>query len=160
MKRILTLACALCAVAPLAAAGERVEAPAKPRIGVYDSRLVALAYYNSDEHKQLLQQLKTDAVAASALQELQHYQVFSNASIPNVMEKLSGVLPAVAKDAGVSVIVSKWELAIRGDDVEYVDVTDALVKTLHPDAKVQKWIADMKTKDPVPLLQLVMQPHK
>jgi hypothetical protein len=42
-----------------------------------------------------------------AVQSLMHYQVFSTASIPNIVEKLAGVLPKVAADADVSIVVSK-----------------------------------------------------
>jgi hypothetical protein len=144
----------------------------KVRIGVFDSRFVALAYYNSDEHRRFMQDLMSQLQAAKAandtakitdlefrgpaLQNLMHYQVFSNASIPNVMQKLAPDLPRIAADAGVSVIVSKWDVAFQGANVEYVDVTDALVARFNPDDKVRKWIADGKTKDPIPLLDAVM----
>lgn len=144
----------------------------KVRIGVFDSRMVALAYYNSDEHRKFTQDLMTQLKAAKAandtakiadlefrgpaLQNLMHYQVFSNASIPNVMEKLAPALPKIAADAQVSVIVSKWDVAFHRPDVEYVDVTDALVARFNPNEKLQKWIADGKTKAPIPLLEAVM----
>ena len=144
----------------------------KTRIGVFDSRMVALAYYNSPEHRRFMQQFMSDLKQAKAennqtrvkelefqgpaLQNLQHYQVFSSASIPNITEKLAAALPNVAQQAGVSLIVSKWDVAFRGPDVEYVDVTDALVQQFHPDERVQKWIAEGRTKDPLPLLQTVM----
>jgi hypothetical protein len=144
----------------------------KVRIGVYDSRSVALAYYNSPEHQTFMQQLMADFKAAEAagntakaaelkfrgpaLQNLLHYQVFSHASIPNVVQKLARELPRIAADARVSVIVSKWDVAFQGTDVEYVDVTDALVARFNPNDKVRKWIADGRTKDPIPLLEAVM----
>lgn len=121
-------------------------AQSKTRIGVYDSRLVALAYYNSAEHR------ADKEHHGPALQSLAHYQVFSNSSIPNIIDKLKTRLPAIAREAGVALIVSKWDIAHAGDGVEYVDVTDKLVAELKPDAKVQKWIADMRNKEPMPLL--------
>jgi hypothetical protein len=90
-----------------------------------------------------------------ALQNLQHYQVFSTASIPNVIEKLTGVLPKVAADAGVSIVVSKWEIAYNRPDVEYVDVTDALVRSFNPNARVQQWIAEGRNQKPIPLIEAV-----
>jgi hypothetical protein len=142
------------------------------RIGVFDSRMVALAYYNSDEHRRFMQDLMAQLKAAKAandtakiadlefrgpaLQSLMHYQVFSNASIPNVMDRLAPDLPKVAAEARVPVIVSKWDVAFHDPNVEYVDVTDALVARFNPSEQVQKWIADGKTKAPIPLLQAVM----
>lgn len=147
------------------------DAP-KVRIGVFDSRMVALAYYNTDEHRTFVRDLSAQLQAARsanetakvaelefrgpALQNLMHYQVFSSASIPNVLEKLAPVLPKVAADARVSIIVSKWDVAFRDPSVEYVDVTDALVARFNPSDNVQKWVASGKAKDPIPLLEAVM----
>lgn len=144
---------------------------ARTRIGVFDSRMVALAYYNSEPQRAAVQQMTADLRAAKAagdeakikdlqfqgpaLQNLMHYQVFSTASIPNVMEKLAPTLPQVTERAGVVLIVSKWEVSYQRDDVERVDVTDELVRQFNPNEKVQKWIAEGAKKDPVPLLQLV-----
>ncbi len=56
----------------------------------------------------------------------------------------------------VSVIVSKWDVAFHDPNVEYVDVTDALVARFNPNEKVQKWIESGKARDPIPLLEAVM----
>lgn len=179
MSRVTAMATAVWIAAltgAVAAQSSPAGAPApgaqKVRIGVYDSRMVALAYYNSADHRKFMQDLMAQLKAAQtandapkvaelqyrgpALQNLMHYQVFSNASIPNVMEKLAPELPRVAQNAQVSMIVSKWEVAYRRDDVEYVDVTDALVGLFHPDPKVLGWVADGKSKAPIPLIEAVM----
>ncbi len=148
-------------------------APAsRMRVGVFDSRMVALAYYNSAEHRTFVRQLMSDLDAAKkadnktriaelefqgpALQNLMHYQVFSNASIPNITAKLQDDLARIAREQRVGVIVSKWDLAYRDPDVEYVDVTDALVERFHPDEKIRKWMAEGKGKEPIPLFEAVM----
>jgi hypothetical protein len=175
MSRVVGIAAALCIAAlngvvaaqtPPSAAAQRV------RVGVYDSRMVALAYYNSDEHRRLTRDLMAQLKAAKAandtakiadlefrgpaLQNLMHYQVFSTASIPNVMEKLAPELPGIAAEARVSVIVSKWDVAFHGSGVEYVDVTDALAARFNPNERVRQWIAEGRTKQPLPLLEAVM----
>jgi hypothetical protein len=177
MRQIIALSAALVLspffVGPAATPIARAQGnpPAKIRVGVFDSRIVALAYYNADEHQRAMRQMMTDlrdARAADnqervrelefqgpALQNLQHYQVFSTASVPNVVEQLGEVLPKVASDAGVSVIVSKWEVAYARSDVEYVDVTDALVRPFNPNARVQQWIAQGRVQKPMPLLEAV-----
>jgi hypothetical protein len=148
------------------------SAAQKVRVGVFDSRMVALAYYNSDEQRTFMQDLMVRLKAAKAandaakiadlefrgpaVQNLMHYQVFSNASIPNVMEKLAPELPKIAADARVSIIVSKWDVAFHDPNVEYVDVTDTLVARFNPSEKVQKWIDSGKTQQPMPLLEAVM----
>ena len=179
MSRFLCMATAVWIAALTGAVGAQtassVPAPApaqKVRIGVFDSRMVALAYYNSDEHRKFTQDLMAQLKAAKAandtarisdlefrgpaLQNLMHYQVFSNASIPNVMDKLAPELPRVAAEARVPVIVSKWDVAFHDPDVEYVDVTDALVRAFKPNEKVQKWVDEGRTKAPIPLLEAVM----
>ncbi len=179
MNRVLGMATAVWIAALTGAVGAQTasSAPApapaqKVRIGVFDSRMVALAYYNSDEHRRFLQdlmgQLKSAKAAndtakvadlefrGPALQNLMHYQVFSNASIPNVMDKLAPELPKIAAESRVSIIVSKWEVAFHDPAVEYVDVTDALVRAFKPSEKVQKWVEEGKTKAPIPLLEAVM----
>jgi hypothetical protein len=167
---IAALAGAVAAQTPSGAAAP--AAGQKIRAGVFDSRMVALAYYNSDEHRRFMQDLTAQLTAAKAandtakiaelefrgpaLQNLMHYQVFSNASIPNVMEKLAPELPRIAADAHVSLIVSKWDVVFHDPNVEYVDVTDALVARFNPNERVRKWVAEGKTKDPIPLLEAVM----
>jgi hypothetical protein len=141
------------------------------RIGVFDSRCVAVAYYNSPDFQKDTRQMAADLSAAKtagnaarvtelefqgpALQNLAHYQVFSNASIPNIVEKLGAVLPGVAADARVPVIVSKWDVAFKDAAVEYVDVTDAIVQAFKPDARVLQMVAAVKPQSPMPLLQAV-----
>lgn len=128
------------------------------RVGTFDSRLVALAYYNSDGYRQQMRDLKLDEHTGPALQNLMHYQVFSTASIPNVLEQLKGELPAIAREAGVSMIVSRWEIAYQSDGIEYVDVTPQLIARFKPNPKVQKWIDDGAKKEPLPLVKVVMMP--
>lgn len=173
--RTLTLAAALCVAAVTVAAQSTATRPApaqQTRIGVFDSRLVALAYYNSEEHRQLVRRISSDMQNAKAagdkariaelefqgpaLQNLMHYQVFSNASIPNITGRLQDQLPAIAEEQRVVMIVSKWDVAYHRPDVEYVDVTDAMVRRFNPSAKVLQWIAEGRTKEPMPLLDAVM----
>ena len=126
------------------------QGSAQTRIGTFDSRCVAVAYYNSPDF-----QKEKPEYQGPAVQSLMHYQVFSNASIPNIVDKLGSVLPTVAADARVSMIVSKWDVAFKDASVEYVDVTDALVQALKPDAKVVQWAASLKPQPPMPLLHAV-----
>jgi hypothetical protein len=152
--------------------------PAMVRIGVFDSRAVALAYYRTAEFQAETKQLMTDLAAARAandktrvdalefqgpaLQNLMHYQVFSTASIPNVIDKITPRLPKVAADAGVSAIVSKWDVAFKGEGVEYVDVTSALVSAFNPSPQVQQMMPQLLSQKPMPLIEAVktLRPDK
>ena len=183
MRPTLTLGAALVAtlavlLSPWRAARPHHSCTGEDQDRGFDSRIVALAYYNSEAQRAAMQQMTADLKAAKAagdeakikhlqfqgpaLQNLMHYQVFSTASIPNVMEKLAPTLPQIAQRTGVSLIVSKWEVSFQREDVERVDVTDELVRQFNPNEKVQKWIAEGAAKPPVPLLELVktMRPDR
>ncbi len=157
--------------AQTAPAASNRPAAAKARIGVFDSRAVAIAYYTTPEFRNEMQQMMAGLSAAKAannqakvdelefqgpaIQNLMHYQGFSTASIPNVLEKLTAALPKVAADAGVSMIVSKWEIAFKNGDADYVDVTDQLVRPFNPSAQTLNTIAQIKAQTPMPLLEAV-----
>lgn len=141
------------------------------RIGVFDSRGVALAYYNSPEAQSERKQMIADLAAAKAakdqrrvdalmhegpaVQSLMHYQVFSTASIPNVLELMTAELPKIARDARVSMIVSRWEVAFRATDVEYVDVTMEMAAVFKPTPALLEHIKTVGAKAPMGLMEAV-----
>jgi hypothetical protein len=140
------------------------------RIGIYDSRAIAVAYARSDMNSKYLSQLTAERDKAKAagdekrVQELEaqgralqarfHEQGFSTASVANLLEKIRPEIPAVASAAGVALIVSKWEVMYKDPAVEYVDVTIPLVRKFSSDPQVLKIVEDLMTHDPIPLDQL------
>lgn len=136
------------------------------RIGTYDSRAIAIAYYRSG-HLSEMTGLQTEYAKAKAAnddkrakeleaagiawQELLHEQAFSTGSISNIIATIKDKLPAIAKEAGVALLASKWDVTYRDSAVEYVDVTMSLVKLFNPGEQVMKLIEDLKTQDPVPI---------
>jgi len=164
------LAAAASCGAPLAAAQDSQRL----RIGVFDSRAVALAYGNSDEFQRMVQGLRADHDKAKAAnndsraKELEtegqwsqvrlHQQVFSTGPVSGILAKVKDQLPAIAAQAGVSLIVSKWEVQFSNPVVETVDVTLPIVKLFHPSDKVLAWVAQMK-QDPVPFEKLPLDPN-
>jgi hypothetical protein len=142
---------------------------APERIGTYDSRVVAYAYFSSEAH---LGQLRAEVKAAkdtkaagdiqrssqmgSALKAEQdqiHLQVFSTAPIDNVLAEIRERLPEIQKEAGVSVLISKWDKSSldKHPRAQTVDVTDALAREFKPGEKQLKVMADIKRQKPVPL---------
>ena len=65
------------------------------------------------------------------------------------MAKIKEQLPAVAKQAGVDVIVSKWSLAYRSPDAQFVDVTEPLAKLFQPDGATLKMIRELPKHPPL-----------
>ena len=141
----------------------------KLRIGVYDSRAVAVAYANSTEFQEMLTAKHADYEKARAAKDekrmkeidswmkLQqrwvHEQTFSTGSVAGTVARVRGALPAVAKKAGVQAIVSKWEMNYQGPNVEVVDVTEDLAVLFHASDNGQKWRGILKHA-PLPMDQV------
>ncbi|MBN2093001.1 hypothetical protein JW964_25485 [candidate division KSB1 bacterium] len=168
-----TLIC-LMLLSMTAVAQEKSPAKSGVKIGIFDSRVVALAYFRSAErmaqfkemHKEL-QQAKTEN-NEKRVKELEkegpwtqirmHQQVFSNAGVSNIMKKISNELPAIAKEAGVLLIVSKWDMPYIDQIAETVDVTLPIAKLFKPDEQTMKIIGQMKDQTPVPFDELPLDP--
>jgi hypothetical protein len=161
-------AVALCVVAGATAFAQSKDNTL--RIGVYDSRAVAVAYGNSAEFRKSLDAVKADYKKAKeakddkrvkeietqmkAQQRRLHEQGFSTGSVADTMAKVKDSLPAVAKKTGVDVIVSKWEVNYQSPGIKVVDVTDDLVALFHVSEQGLKWIKDIPNHAPLPIEQI------
>jgi len=165
---IVCSAVALCVMAGAAAFAQSKENTL--RIGVYDSRTIAIAWCNSAEFKKAMEPVKADYQKAKAAkddkqvkeiearmkaqQRRAHEQGFSTGSVGNIMARIKDSLPAVAKKAGVDVIVSKWEVNYQSPGVKVVDVTDDLVALFHLTAQGAKWVKGPQSQQPLPIEQI------
>lgn len=143
----------------------------KLRIGVYDSRAIAVAAVRStkaaiqDDIRDLQRQLHEAEAAGDQkragqikargknLQTVKHLQAFSNAPVDEYIARLSDQLPQIARENGVAAIVAK--LDFQSDEVEVVDVTDALVQAFSPDEKTMKMIEDLRQHKPVEMVDVL-----
>jgi hypothetical protein len=137
------------------------------RIGTFDSRAIAIAYAGSEEFNQSIKKLMEEHKKAKAegnekkakeleamgqaSQQKAHMQGFSTASVSECFEHVKDKIPAIAKQAGVDVIVSKWDLVYQSPDAEFVDVTDLMVKPFNPGEKQLKWIKEIQNHPPISL---------
>ena len=139
-------------------------------IGIYDSRAVAYAYFWSvpcqkQQREKVaaaqaarkagdIVKLKECDTAFSASQADLHRMMFSTAPATAAMEALKDRVPAIQKQAGVSVLISKWDekgLA-KFPDTARVDVTDKLVREfIQPDEKQSRMILSIEKSEPLPL---------
>jgi hypothetical protein len=166
-------AVALCAL--LGATAFAQSQTNKMRIGVYDSRAIAIAYGNSAEFQNYVKSVRAEYEKAKSdkndklmkeidarmrvLQRRMHEQGFSTGSVADLIVKVKDSLPAVAKKANVRLIVSKWDVNYQSPDVELVDVTDELVAQFHPNenvaanpkVKVLDVIKGLKNQPPEPM---------
>jgi hypothetical protein len=140
---------------------------AKLRVGTFDSRAIVVAYAHSAEFNQSLKKLmaerdkaKTDGdekkvkeleEQGRAGQQMFHMQGFSIAPVNDILEHIKDKVPAIAKEAGVDLIVSKWEIAYQSPDAEFVDVTDLMIKPFNPGDRASGIVKELKNHPPIPL---------
>ena len=153
-------------------AGEREAGLAKVRVGIYDSRAVAIAYAHSDLNEARLKAKMAEMEKAKAegdtkkIAELEawgpaqqaklHRQGFGAAPVDDILEHIKDKLPQICKQADVAAVVSKWDKKAlkRYKSAELVDVTDLMAAEFGPDEKVLRTIEQIKKKKPVPKWQL------
>jgi hypothetical protein len=154
----------------VAAASASETNTSQARIGVYDSRAVAYAHFWSASYQTKLNHLMASAKAAKqsgdtnsfgaksealrSAQENSHRQVFSTAPVDDALAAIKDRIPEIKKQAGVSVLVSKWdEKALKENSkAEQVDVTDQLVREfIQPTEKQLKVIESLRKAEPLPL---------
>ncbi len=151
---------------PQAAWSPRVK-PDAPTVvlGTFDSRAVAIAHVRSEAFAAELAEMRREQEEARAagnearvaeldelgraMQDRAHAQGFGTAPVDDVLARVEGRLPALAAEAGVDVLVSKWALAYRAPSARTVDVTERLAAEFGPDEATWKVIRDVLATEPV-----------
>ena len=144
---------------------------APERIGIYDSRAIAYAYFWSESHQRKLSdtvRAAKDAKAAGdtnrftelnarskAEQERNHLQVFSTASVEDLLMEMPEQVTAAQKGANITTLVSKWDEQTLKEHpgAKKIDVTDLLLRDFKLTDKQRKVIADIRKKRPLPIDQ-------
>jgi hypothetical protein len=140
------------------------------RVGVFDSRAVAVAFFHSrynteingmmEEYKKAqaakdqkrVEELKTKG---KKLQDKAHLQGFGKVPVDDLLVPVKAKLADVAKSAGVTAIADDYSYTAPG--TETVDVTEAVAKLYEPNEKTLKMIESMKGVKPVPLDQFPIE---
>ncbi|MCK5793107.1 MAG: hypothetical protein KAH12_00255 [Anaerolineales bacterium] len=154
---------------------EEKSSRSRVRVGTFDSRSVALVYYNSETFRSYIKGLKAETKKAEAdgdeerveklraegeaLQELTHKQGFSTWPVDNILDKIKGKIPEIAKQADVDLIVSKWDIVYQRPELEFIDVTDLMVKPFDPSEQTLSVLEELKKQDPIPLEELKKCKH-
>lgn len=134
-------------------------------VGVYDSRAVMVAYANSEQWQLITGAKMKEMEAAKAagnkekVEELEqwgsdhqkafHLMGFGTEPVQELLEPVKDKLPEAARQAGVDVIVSQWQIDYLGADAETVDVTDPLVRLFNPTEKTLKTIEELRKHEPL-----------
>ena len=145
------------------------------RVGIYDSRAVAVAFAGSPAYKKSVEPLLAESKRAKKQAEEihdsqtvakldsemkarrvnQHKQAFSTAPVDDILVHITNALPEIQRSAGVSVLVSKWndiELK-KHSGANMVDVTMKLVDAFQPDEGQRKSAVEIQKHQPIPLEQ-------
>jgi hypothetical protein len=140
---------------------------AKERIGIYDSRAVAIAFAGSPAFQKELDELKAqhkkaqdagDLETASkvqrqgkAMQVKLHKQGLSTVPVDDILAHIAKFLPEIQESAGVSAIVSKWDGAglKKHPGAERVDVTIRLVDALQPTDRQRRFAVEIQQHKPI-----------
>ncbi len=136
------------------------------RIGVYDSRAVAVAYVGSPILGEKMKGLKTKLAKAKdagdaqevsrieaegpAWQATLHQQGFGTAPVDDLLGLIAKDLPKIQKEAGVTILISKWNAAEleKHPRAEQVDVTMTLVDAFHPNPAQRKTAIEIQKLPP------------
>ena len=146
------------------AAGMNSYSQTKVRVGSYDSRLIAVAYYNSKlfklpaevREKMKAAQEKNDTVTISAIskemplrQRYMHEQGFGKASVCYLIEEIKDKVAEYVKKEKLDFIVSKWEMSFINPNYEVVDITLSLSNLFEPSMDMKKMMTDLNSNDPI-----------
>jgi hypothetical protein len=149
------------------------ELPKKTKIGVYDSRAVVFAWSRSEMFRGNMAKFGRQSDSAQiagdtakireltvrmiSYQHLLHQMVFGTGTVAAIMEQVKDRLPEVAEKAGVSMIVSKFEVNFSDPSIEKVDVTNLLIPLFKPMEDIEKMVGEIEKTDPVPLEDLAIE---
>ncbi len=142
------------------------ESGKKIRVGVYDNRAIAVAYFGSEyniflkkraEHHEA--QAAGDTARAKELtvwverfQRQIHFQGFCRVPVDDLLLLVKDKMAGVAKRAGVDLIGWSPDYAVM--EVETVDITAELVALFDPSENKLKQIEDLKGTEPTALADI------
>lgn len=155
----------ICIILIFAVLGKNDVFSQKIRIGLFDSRAVAIAYYQSNYHEQDLKKLLNEYNKASdagdtllaikisnrveVLQMIAHDKGFGKGTVNNILDRFKIQIDELANRENLSMIVSKWEVYSLGNAFEIVDITDEVVTIINPDPKVRNYYREIIGKVPI-----------
>jgi len=135
------------------------------RVRVYDSRCVAVACFSCEWWNAQVREKRKEMEAAKAAgdeqkvkeleqwgsqnQQKAHLMGFGTAPVKQCLAPVEKELATVAQQAGVDIIVSKWQIDYQVDGAQCVEVTDAIVALYKPSEKTLKTVEAIKKTKPI-----------
>ena len=147
-------------------AGKPAERQSKVRIGVYDSRAIAVAYAPSRFNPVREKMAELDAAKAGGdkakVKELEtwgkehqrmlHFQGFCRVPVSDLLEPVKDRLQQLAADQNLAAVVMSCDVVSA--DVEVVDVTDQIVELYDPSDRTRDMVRQVRDVEPVSLLSI------
>ncbi len=171
---LVSVCCLGLASLPLDATAQ--DPPQVTKIGTFDSRAVALAFWRSEAGMAVVNSIQDELRAAReagdedrvreleakgpGLQIRMMQQVFSTGTVTDVLRRVEDLIPSIAEKAGVPLVVSKWQVIHQNPSVESVDVTMELVSLFSPTDDILARVGQILGTDPVPIDELPMDPRR
>ncbi|MDY7107897.1 MAG: hypothetical protein SYC29_04595 [Planctomycetota bacterium] len=142
------------------------EPEARLRVGVYDSRAIAVAYAASDfnpvDEKMKQYEAAMAAGDESKVEKLEqwgersqrrlHRQGFGRVPVTDLLAHVQDRFPEIAEQTDVDVIAFECNYLAR--DVEEVDITMALVSLYDPSPKTLKTAREVMKHEPISLEEI------
>jgi hypothetical protein len=154
-----------------AAESGKDDAAVVGKIGVYDSRAIAIASVGGKAFRDRLQKMRADFEKAKSqgdqkrmdalkaagveVKKRLHMQGFSTAPVDDLLETVRDRLPEVRKKTGVDKLVSKWDKKTleQYKTAKQIDVTAELVDLFGPTEAQKKMLIEIQKRPPIPLEQ-------
>ncbi len=140
----------------------------KLRIGTFDSRAIAIAYFNSEYASASMEQFRKikndyreaienkDTVKSKKLeregqmrQAMLHEKGFGTGSVRDCMAAIKDKVDNFAHQEKFDVIISKWELNYFNSNAEIVDITEQLANLFQPKIKVKDMLNELMKSEPI-----------
>jgi len=138
------------------------------RIGTYDSRAIAVAYFNSSYGKQVmelmgnLQKQKRESLEVidtmkikklnkegKMRQAIMHEQGFGTGSVKDFLVVIEDKIELLAKSENLDIIVSKYELNYSNSNCIVIDITEKLANLYEPNKRFKTMLPDLLKSEPV-----------
>ncbi|MEQ9461951.1 MAG: hypothetical protein RIG82_13465 [Phycisphaeraceae bacterium] len=173
MPRVTTLLLGIALVIiTLITASPAAPPPDKIRIGVYDTRAIAIAYANSAEFQTVIREKKLEQQAAvqrndteeaqrleawgQTLQLKLHFQGFCRVPVSDILQPHKDQLNQIAAKLQLAAITSSCDLTV--ENTITVDITTELVKIFDPSEKTLEMTQSISEHQPLPLTDVANMP--
>jgi hypothetical protein len=155
---------------------EKAEQTKPVIVGTFDSRAVVIAFTRTKWFEEQHDKVRADLQKAEAAgdtakseeikkwkierQKQMHLQGFGTGDVSEYLEYIKDEIPKLAQQAGVDVVVSKWDITYHGASVKFVDVTEVIIRPFEPSEETLKGIRSMRNVAPIPAEDLEKMDHK